>query len=427
VGGAVGDVVGPADGRGVGSTVGANVTMVIRSVSTTTVASAAIRLSDFACAVTSSAKLALFTTVASISLVVSALREKITSIPVAACSRMTTASPILSISAMTLPSKEGDPSPLAISLVALDDVAIVTGIAKILSSKRRCRREFVTAGTPMTTSEASSEGNAARYAVMSDALYSDVRVPSLRPSIVRVCFSDTAATSTSLASNPVTSDTVDIHMAASKLTGSLSSKVNSNGTNACTYGGVVVGAMVGISVGDGEGDSVGTSVDSVGTSVGSVGTFLGSSDGDVVGDADGLAVGETVVQIDPSQCPLRQSPCTAQACVMPQPWHALPPQSTSVSSPLRVASTHVTAVGAIVGAAVGAYVGRAVGDLLGSAVGEAVGSGVGDSLGVALGVAVGSGEGDDVGQVVLKTSQSQLAQDPDGCSHHRGVSIASRS
>ena len=183
VGSAVGDVVGPADGRGVGSTVGANVTMVIRSVSITTVASAAIRLSDFACAVTSAAKLALFTTVASISLVVSALRENSTSIPVAACSRMTTASPMLSISAITLPAKEGDPSPLAISLVALDDVVIATGMAKLFPSKRRCRREFVTAGTPKTTSEASSEGNAARYAVMSDALYSGVRVPSFRPQL----------------------------------------------------------------------------------------------------------------------------------------------------------------------------------------------------------------------------------------------------
>ena len=60
--------------------------------------------------------------------------------------------------------------------------------------------------------------------------------------------------------------------------------------------------------------------------------------------------------------------------------HKLPPQSTSVSSPLRMLSVQVVTVGLAVGLIVG-KVGAGVGVADGAGEGEAVGDGVGALVG----------------------------------------------
>jgi hypothetical protein len=172
-------------GTGVGSTVGTSVIMIISSLSTATVASAPTILFEKASVAISAANSLLFTTTSSISLVVSALRENSTSIPVAFCSCTEIFSPTLASSTVMLPANESLAIPAAIPLVSEDTVSIVTGISKLLPSNLR-RRELEMIGVPKMILNALSEGNSDRYAAISDALYSGVRVPSLSPSIVSV-------------------------------------------------------------------------------------------------------------------------------------------------------------------------------------------------------------------------------------------------
>ena len=65
--------------------------------------------------------------------------------------------------------------------------------------------------------------------------------------------------------------------------------------------------------------------------------------------------------------------------------HKLPPQSTSVSSPLRMLSLQVRAVGLAVGAGVGVADGAGEGEAVGVGVGAGVGVDVGDGVGALVG------------------------------------------
>jgi hypothetical protein len=63
------------------------------------------------------------------------------------------------------------------SLVAADEVSMVTGISKLLPSNRRCPGELTTVGTPNAMSDVARAGNSDRYASRSDASYAAVSVP----------------------------------------------------------------------------------------------------------------------------------------------------------------------------------------------------------------------------------------------------------
>jgi hypothetical protein len=114
-----------------------------------------------------------------------------------------------------------------------------------------------------------------------------------------------------------------------------------------------------------------------------VGNFVGLSVGIELGALEGLAVGvrvgRAVLHLRPVHTLLSQSRPKKQLLPWLQPWHSLPPQSTSVSNPFLMPSLHVNGVGVRVGAEVG------------DCVGNCVGCSVGDSDGAGDGTKVGAG------------------------------------
>jgi len=113
--------------------------------------------------------------------------------------------------------------------------------------------------------------------------------------------------------------------------------------------GLVVGTRDGDAVGDGEGGRVGSNV----------GLDVGVSEGAVVGLLDGAKLGAVGAAV-------------GTAVGAAHRWHALqlgPPQSTSLSCPLRTPSTHEAPVGLKVGALVGDHVGARDGIGDGAALG----------------------------------------------------------
>ena len=122
-----------------------------------------------------------------------------------------------------------------------------------------------------------------------------------------------------------------------------------------------------------EGDTVGA----VTGTAALVGVVVGAEVEAVLGFFVGTAVGAKVAHTFEPQRPTRQSPSSTQARPIAQPWHELPPQSTSVSSPFKMPSRHSMdvemAVGVIEGTAVGALVGDSVGESVGDPVGLLVG------------------------------------------------------
>ena len=117
----------------------------------------------------------------------------------------------------------------------------------------------------------------------------------------------------------------------------------------------------------------------------------GVSVGGCVGGAVGTAVGSGTTQVPPAQFPLPQSTSITHDLDSPHPGQ-LPPQSTSVSSPLSLSSVQPTSVGLGVGAGVGFGVGLGTGNVVGPGVESgSVGAGVGTRVGRAdmVGAAVG--------------------------------------
>ena len=175
-------------------------------------------------------------------------------------------------------------------------------------------------------------------------------------------------------------------------------------------GGDSVGNSVGAAVGEaaGEdvmgvaavGDTLGAAVGGTVMGVAAVGNALGAAVGEAVGDAVGEAVGSNVTHLFDSQRPPRQSSFSTHVPPITHPWHNVPPQSKSVSSPFRMPSRHSPTARDSVGDAVGETVGDAVGETVGDAVGESIGDAVGDSVGALVGEFVGDVVGDSVGALV---------------------------
>ena len=142
-----------------------------------------------------------------------------------------------------------------------------------------------------------------------------------------------------------------------------------------------VGAVVGDAVGPGDGASVGA--------------FVGSRDGDALGPTVGDIVGAGVSHrsspsSDSTQLSLVQSAPTKHRLPGRHGGHALPPQSTDVSSSPFTSSTHVAGVGLSVGAELGDRDGLSVGLVDGRALGFRA------ALGTAV-YAVGKDDGAAVG------------------------------
>ena len=103
-------------------------------------------------------------------------------------------------------------------------------------------------------------------------------------------------------------------------------------------GGMLVGAVVGGSVGTGDGKDVGAGVGAgVGDKDGTgVGLTVGAAVGPTLGDDEGTAVGTAVAHAPPAHDPLRQSLSITHRLKSSHGGHVPPPQSTSVSFPLRI-------------------------------------------------------------------------------------------